>query len=103
MDIMSKEKLEYLMNHLEWFIEESVYDVLSDSDEDPEHSAVTTANLIQCYIDVALSLELPVSFCSVEDFLKDKCLSLQEIQKFEESRKHEAEYYIGKQYYPKID
>ena len=93
-----KDKLIYLLNYLEWCIEQSVYDVLSDSVEDPEFSAVTTQNLIKCYIDVATTLELPISYRSAEEFLKEKCFSLQEIETFEARRKQEAVYYIGKQY-----
>ena len=95
---MDKDKLIYLLNYLEWCIEQSVYDVLSDSVENPEFSAVTTQNLMKCYIDVATSLELPISYRSVEEFLKEKCFSPQEIETFEARRKQEAEYYIGKQY-----
>jgi len=98
MDCADKEKLTYLLDHLEYFIEQCVYDVLSDSAEDPHCSAVTTQNLIKCYIDVATSLELPISYHSVEDFLKEKCFTASEIKEFDESRRRESEYYIGKQY-----
>ncbi len=98
MNSVDREKLIYLMNHLEWYIEHSVYDVLSDSTEDPEYSAVTTTNLIKCYIDVASSFELNIPYHTVDDFLRDKCLEDREIERFNESRERESVYYIGKQY-----
>lgn len=98
MDGMDKEKLVYLLNYLEWCIEQSVYDVLSDGVDCPEHSAVTTQNLIKCYINIASSLEMPIAYRNVEEFLKEKCFTSQEIEHFEECRAKEAVYYIGKQY-----
>ena len=95
---IDREKLIYLLNHLDWYIENCVYDVLSDSVEDPEYSAVTTTNLIKCYIDIASSLQLDIPYHTVNEYLKEKCFTPEQIKQFTESRDRESVYYIGRQY-----
>ena len=41
---------------------------------------------------------MPIAYHNVEEFLKEKCFTSQEIEHFEECRAKEAVYYIGKQY-----
>jgi len=92
------EKLTYLLDNLEYRISMDIYDVLDDSDEDPQYSAVTTANLIKCYIDVKQSLGQPPAYSTVEEFLYDNCFTPEDVELFEKKRSVEAAYYIGKQY-----
>lgn len=92
------EKAKYLLMFLDWYIEHDIYGVLENSEEDPHHSAVTTVNLIKCYIDVSQALNQPLPYNSVEDFLRFKCFSEEEIREFECRRQREAVHYTGKQY-----
>lgn len=56
------EKLMFLLQHLEGYIENAVYEVLVDSEEYPQYSAVTATNLIKCHIEVEEALKFPFSF-----------------------------------------
>lgn len=92
------EKLTYMLNSLEHYISMDAYNVLEDSEEDPQYSAVTTANLIKCYIDVKRSLGEPTIYSTVEEYLYDIGFTSEEVKLFEKKRSVEASYYIGKQY-----
>ena len=92
------EKLTYLLDHMDSYIVSIIDDVLHDSNEDPECSAVTTTNLIKCYIDVKKALNQDPGANNVEEYLRNNCLTSDEIFAFEQKRKAEANYYIGKQY-----
>ena len=98
MKAIPDEKLMYLLDYLDSCIESAVYDVLADSDTDPEHSAVTTANLIKCYIDVKKAMGQQTCYNSVNEYLRFHCFTSTEAQEFEQKRLRETTYYIGKQY-----
>ena len=92
------EKLTYLLQHLEGYIENVVYEVLADSEEDPQYSAVTATNLIKCHIEVEEALGHQLPYHNVEEYLRFNCLTEEEMQVFEKKRQHESAYYHGKQY-----
>ena len=92
------EKLTYLLQHLEGYIENVVYEILADSEEDPQYSAVTATNLIKCHIEVEEALDRQLPYHNVEEYLRFQCLTEEEIQVFEKKRQQESAYYIGKQY-----
>ncbi len=92
------EKLTYLLQHLEGYIENTIYEVLADSEEDPQYSAVTATNLIKCHIEVEEALGHQLPYRSVEEYLRFNCFTSEEVEIFEQKRKHESAYYIGKQY-----
>lgn len=98
MNNVNMEKLSYLLNYLENCLASAVCDVLLDSQEDPQFSAVTVSNLIKCYIDIKYSLGQQTSFNSVEEYLHYNCFTTAEIQAFEEKRAREESYYMGKQF-----
>lgn len=97
MESRTEEKLKYLLVHLDDFIEKRIYDVLEDSDTDPEYSAVTTLNLIHCYLSVAVDLGIEECTDTVK-YMHQRCFSQEEISKFMVKKEKEASYYIGKQY-----
>ena len=94
MDRKIQEELFYLL----MFIDDYIDNVLGDSKTDPQYSAVTTSNLIKCYVNVmnALGEELPYS--DVKSYFKENLFSAQEYAEFEQSRSKESEYYVGKIY-----
>ena len=92
------EKLTYLLQHLEGYIENMVYAVLADSEEDPQYSAVTATNLIKCHIEVEEALGRQLPYHNVEEYLRCSWLTEEEMQVFEKKRQHESAYYHGKQY-----
>lgn len=92
------EKLNYLLDYIDYTIEQSIYDVLSDSEDDPHYSAVTTHNLIKCYLDVTHEYGQNKQICTPEDYLRAKCFSPEEISLLDTKRIHEATNYHGIQY-----
>lgn len=77
-------------------IERLTYDIIEDSEEDPQYSAVTAANCIKAYITVRNSFENKSEPLNVVAFLRNEIhLSDEEIAKFERIRIKESEYYIG--------
>ena len=98
MDQTSKEATLYLMRFIEQYIEESICNVLEDSQEDPEHSAVTTANVIMCYIEAMKTLDIALPYTDVKGYFLHNNFSQQDWEKFESSRQKESVYYTGKQW-----
>lgn len=98
MNNVNMEKLSYLLDYLEDCIASAVCDVLQDSGEDPQFSAVTVSNLIKCYMDIKYSIGQQTCFTSVEEYLQYNCFTTAEIQAFEEKRAREETYYMGKQF-----
>lgn len=96
MDVKSEE-LEFILNAVSYYIDDLIVEVLEENKSKPEHSAVYVSNLIKCYIKVIQDIGKPTPYASVHDYFKffrDE----EDYQSFEESRKKESEYYIGKQY-----
>ena len=91
-------EIRYLLKFMDEYIEQTVYSVLEDSEENPEFSAVTATNLIICYIRVLNSLHIACSYSSVNEYLRSICLTPDEIEVFMKKRTKEAQYYIGNQY-----
>lgn len=98
MNNLDMEKLKYLLHFTDLEIEEMIDNVLSDLEEDPHYSAVTTANRIKCYIQIMNELGEKLPYSNVEEFFEFNMYTDEEYKTFEKSRKKEAEYYIGKQY-----
>ena len=92
------EKLLYLMGFIVDDIEVLINKVLADSESEPQWSAVTAENMILCYIDVMRKAGVSLPFCDVAGCFADCGFTECEYEKFEQKRKKEAQYYIGKQF-----
>ena len=92
-----KEKLAYLLNHTCFYMEDLLWRVLEDSEQDPHYSAVTTLNLIKCYIDVMSDMGKQLPYQNAEGYL-DHCLSEEEKALFKKKYETEIQYYIGEVY-----
>ena len=49
---INQEKKQYILRHLDHYIDELVWNVLGNDPEDPHYSAVTATNCIKCYIEL---------------------------------------------------
>lgn len=94
----AKEQLLYLLKFTDHYIETLICNVLSDSVSDPEYSAVTTANLIKCYIDVMKTQGRELPYEDVKGYFEYNCFTGKEFECFEQKRIMESCYYKGKQY-----
>ncbi len=94
-----QEKMNYLLNHVYYYIYDLIDNVLADSQDDPHYSAVTATNMIKCYIEIMSKIEPQLPYSTVKDFfLYSGYYSEEEFEVFENSRKKESDYYIGKQF-----
>ncbi len=91
-------ELQYLLRHLDSFIEQEAYQVLNDSNKDPQHSAVTLFNLIKCLLIVQQELGIQMEYRNVDEYLHFQCFTDAEIQVLKSKRIDESKYYVGKQY-----
>lgn len=97
MKIEHEEQLSYLLYHTDYYIENLLWRVLEDSEQDPHYSAVTTSNLIKCYIDVMSDMGKRLPYQNAEGYL-DHCLSEEEKALFKKKYETEIQYYIGEVY-----
>lgn len=97
MSFEKDDKTEYLLNFLDYSIGQYIDDVMEDSKEDPEFSAVTLNNLILCYIHFLNKIEKD-SVQTVREMFELHGYAEYEFLNFEEKRKKEAEYYNGVQF-----
>lgn len=92
------EKLKYIIMYCRGDFEIMIERVLEDTEDDPQYSAVTTTNLIKCYIEIMVELGEKLPYANVEEFFDLNGFSKEELLLFEKKRKIESEYYIGVQY-----
>ncbi len=97
MKIEHEEQLSYLLYHADFYIENLLWQVLTDSEQDPHYSAVTTSNLIKCYIDVMSDMGKPLPYQNVEEYLAH-LLSEEEKNLFQSKFNSESQYYRDKIY-----
>lgn len=96
--VQSRDELEYLLQHIGYYIGDLVDCVLEDSFEDPEYSAVTANNLIICFLRVQKMLGCLNSISTVKEYFLCSNYSEVDYQEFERRRNIEKAYYVGKQY-----
>ena len=97
MEYIDREKLEKLSDYLRYSLNEYIEEVLNDSKEVPEVSAVTLNNLIICYIDFLNSFHFGV-FKSVKSFFIFCGYTEEDYGAFKRKVDLESKYYVGKQF-----
>lgn len=91
-------RFDLLMDVEEQNILELIENVLHDSVEDPDYSAVAAANRIKCYIRVMQDAQKNLNYSDVPGFLSCHGYSLQSQETFEALRKKESVYYRNIQF-----
>ena len=91
---MDNEKLLYLLKSVDFKLTIDIENVLNDSLDDPQYSAVTTSNLIKCYIEIMTNLGKKLPYHDVKGFILFDGFSEEEYKFFEASREKESKYYI---------
>ena len=98
MKISAEKELLFLLTHMDNYIDQFIYEVLNDSEEAPEKSAVALNNLINCYIKVQAEMGMKLSYSNVREYLAHACCTPEEIELFEKKRAKEAVCYHGEQF-----
>lgn len=88
----------YLLDRFFVWLKQYIADVITDSEEDPQYSAVTLCNEIICYCHVVGAAKANCPIRSVREFFKVAGYSVAAYNLFEVSRNKESAYYIGKQF-----
>lgn len=97
MNFENDEKFKYVLEFIDYSIIQYIEDVITDSESDPEYSAVTLNNLMICYIHFLQTVRINVSN-SVKELFISYGYSDKDFDDFEYRRKKESNYYIGKQF-----
>jgi len=96
---MDKKKLLYLLSDANEYLCKLVDGVITDSKIYPCGSAVTTTNLIKCYMQVMKDIGKNLSFDTVEGYLENSNnFTDKEITEFENIRKKESKYFKDEQF-----
>ena len=95
---MNNEMLNYILRDLHFRLLTNVQEILDDSLDDPQHSAVYTSNLIKCYIKVMNQLGYELPYTDVKGYILYDGYSEKDYEAFENSRMKESCYYIGEQF-----
>lgn len=90
--------LKYLLHFFEYDLDRFINEVLHDSKEDPEYSAVTLINLIKCYISVSCELQNDLPYKDVKSYLLYCGYTDQDYNLLETKRAIESPYYVGEQF-----
>ena len=98
MNFSAEKELRFLLMRMDQYIGQLIYDVLHDSEEEPEKSAVALNNVIKCYIKVENEMGIHRGYSNVEEYLADACCTPEEIALIEKKRVKEAVYYRGEQF-----
>lgn len=75
------EKLLYLLNFMEDYIDQLVYKVMTDSQTDPHYSAVTATNLIKCNIQVMQQFNKKIPYTDVKGYFKYNLQNMNALKK----------------------
>lgn len=92
----NREAIFYMLDWLDYQVENLVWAVLNDSETAPEFSAVTANNRIICFIAVALDNGLPIKYRSTEQYFRQKQFPEECYYKFKTRIEQEEPYYSGK-------
>lgn len=98
MNFSAEKELRFLLEHMDQYIDDFAYEVLHDSEEEPEKSAVALNNVIKCYIKVENEMGIHRGYSNVEEYLANSCFTPEEIALIEKKRAKEAVYYRGEQF-----
>lgn len=96
---IDKTKLLYLLDDFfDDYLLRLVQEVLDDSEEDPQFSAVTAQNLLTCYLGVMTDLGRKLPYKNMQEYFAYNAFEPEEYSAFEAFRKKEAVYYRGPQF-----
>lgn len=90
--------LYYILRDIDFRLQFYIEEVLEDSLDSPEYSAVHVNNLIKCYIELMNGLGNELPFNDVKEYILCSGFSEDDYSVFEDKRNDEAVYYIGDQF-----
>ena len=98
MNFSAEKELRFLLMHMDEYIDSFIYEILHDSEEEPEKSAVALNNVIKCFIKVENEMGIHRGYSNVAEYLAHACYTPEEIELIEKRRAKEAVYYRSEQF-----
>lgn len=98
MSFSAEKELRFLLMHMDEYIDSFIYEILHDSEEEPEKSAVALNNVIKCFIKVENEMGIHRGYSNVAEYLAHACCTPEEIKLIEKKSAKEAVYYGGEQF-----
>lgn len=95
---LNKIALDYILGTVQFVIEENIWKAIEDSEEDPQISAVTTTNLIKCWLELKENIGESTGVNTLKEYFDYDSLRDEDYEIFEKKRKKESEYYNGEQF-----
>lgn len=95
---INKKALDYILWTVQFVIEKNIWKALEDSKEDPQISAVTTTNLIKCWLELKENIGESTGVHTLKEYFDYDSLRDEDYEIFEKKRKKESEYYNGEQF-----
>lgn len=95
---INKIALDYILCTIQFVIEKNIWKAIEDSEKDPQISAVTTTNLIKCWLEVKDNIGESTGVNTLKEYFDYDCLRDEDYEIFEKKRKKESEYYNGEQF-----
>ena len=90
-------KLLYMLSEMPDIIDDTIYNVMHDSEEDRHYSAVAATNYLKCYVEIMGILGQPLPFSDMKSYFANSGWP-EYYEQFEKIRKEEAAHYIGVQF-----
>jgi len=90
-------ELLYLKEHIHYYISDLLDNVITDSEDDPDYSAVTLCNLIFCYQKVFEPKKDSDSCELIKEYILETNHTIDDFETIVSKFKIESEYYIGDQ------
>lgn len=95
---INKKAIVYILGIVQCQIDKNIWAVIYDSEEDPQISAVTTTNLIKCWLELKDNIGEPTGVNTLQEYFDYVSLPDEDYEIFERKRKKESEYYNGEQF-----
>jgi len=95
---MDKKSIIYILEFFKTQVDRLIKQVLLDSEDDPNYSAVTANNCIKSYMEVMRGLSMKDTCKNVKDYFLINQFTLEEYLMFERKRKIESVYYKSVQF-----
>ena len=94
MDI-NKNELDYLLHHIEYYLDELIQNVLVNDKDDPHYSAVIANNILKCYVDVMIQSGNSTKYTDMKSYFRLNWYDDSEYEDFIHQMEEEKKNFVG--------
>ena len=92
---INKKELEYLLHHVDFYLDDLIQNVLNNDKDDPHYSAVIANNILKCYIDVAAQTGNPTKYTDIKSYFRINQYEDSEYEDFMRQMEEEKKIFVG--------